>query len=274
MARREREVVKVLLCLLDKYHSNQPFATLIPVPPNNWWLLLVEHKTKGKRTSVCTYNCISGPINCHYTTNPWHTKWRSDDIFCECSPMFGTLQCLVREKIGYSNKEHIILCSSNYHTNACCSPEYAIRGMAKTILTSVNGATTNFDRDSIEACRLDEDNDGSSSLLSSFRKNHISAIPNVTVQRKIMNKTVVPLVLPPCRIYGGKKKLNLIWRCHYCTKKVRVCTIKRIIMTKGQTALHDSAIACFSIIVVVSNMVWRATPPTHTHTTGEKNPKR
>lgn len=77
--------------------------------------------------------------------------------------------------------------------------------MVKIILKSPNGATTDFDRDNTEARRLDEDNDGSSSLLSSFLKNHISAIPKVTMERKIMNNRVVPLVLPPCSSYGAKE---------------------------------------------------------------------
>lgn len=164
-----------------------------------------EKQEEGKRTRMCTYNCIRGSINCHCTTNSWHTKWRRDDMFCELGPMFETLQSSVRKTIGYCTKEHAILCFSNYHTNACCSPEYAIRGMAKIILTSVNGATTDFDRDNRETRRLDEDSDSSSSLLSSFLKKHISVIPNVTMQRKIMNNTVVPLVLPPCSVYGAKK---------------------------------------------------------------------
>ena len=70
--------------------------------------------------------------------------------------------------------------------------------MVKIILLSANGATTDFDRDNIEERRLDEESDGSSSLLSSFLKNHISTIPKVTTQRKIRNNTVVPSVLPPC----------------------------------------------------------------------------
>ena len=71
---------------------------------------------------------------------------------------------------------------------------------------SASGATTDFDRENIEERRLDEDSDGSSSLLSSFLKNPMSKIPNVTTQRKIMNNTVVPLVLPPCSSYEAKKQ--------------------------------------------------------------------
>lgn len=157
--------------------------------------------------------------------------------------MFETLECLVRKNIVYCNREHaiLLLCFSNYQTNAACSPEYAIRGMAKIILTSVSGATTDFDKDNIEARRLDEDNEGSSSLLSSFLKKHISAIPNVTMQRKIMNNIVVPLVLPPCSIHGAKTH-NSIYRSDQ----------------RSQTASHDSAIACFDIIIVVFNGIERA----------------
>lgn len=44
-------------------------------------------------------------------------------------------------------KEQICSSTDYYHTNACCNPEYAKRGMISSIRTSARRVVIDFDKD-------------------------------------------------------------------------------------------------------------------------------
>jgi len=93
----------------------------------------------------------------------------------------------------------------NYHTNAACRPEYAIRGMINNIFASENELLSDLHRDF-----RDDDSLASISvpkflyslvlLLLVLRRKHISIAPNVITERNTTNNKVVPLMLPVCMI--------------------------------------------------------------------------
>jgi len=93
----------------------------------------------------------------------------------------------------------------NYHTNAACRPEYALRGMINNIFASDNELSSDLHRDF-----RDDDSLGSISvpkflyslvlLLLLLRRKHISIAPKVITERNTTNNKVVPLILPACMI--------------------------------------------------------------------------
>lgn len=100
---------------------------------------------------------------------------------------------------------------SAYHTNACCKPEYAIRGIINSIRLSNRGATTDFSMDPKDefVARL-------ISLLFLFDRKHIRMMPSTTQQRKIVNNKFLPVtVSPSCT----KSEYAQFW--HQCPKEAR-----------------------------------------------------
>lgn len=93
----------------------------------------------------------------------------------------------------------------NYHTNAACRPEYAIRGMINNIFASENELLSDLHRDF-----RDDDSLASISvpkflysrvlLLLLLQRKHISIAPKVITERNTTNNKVVPLILPTCMI--------------------------------------------------------------------------
>lgn len=83
--------------------------------------------------------------------------------------------------------------------NACCKPEYAIRGMTKSILMSCKRVTIDLNKVTTEEKKLaDESCSPVSSLPVLLLKKHIRTAPRVMVPIKTKKSVVVPLVLPPC----------------------------------------------------------------------------
>ena len=112
--------------------------------------------------------------------------------------------------------------SKPYHTNACCRPEYAMRGIINSIRTFNNGVITDFEREITDAYKLSgECTWSSSSLLSRFCKKHISMVPKVILQRNTTNSKVVPLVAPSCNDMKTKMK-SLMIRSKIETNKVEL----------------------------------------------------
>ncbi len=91
-----------------------------------------------------------------------------------------------------TNVERQYALQSTYHTNACCNPEYAIRGMIRIILRSLRGATIYFIIAPNEECV------GAlfpfSSLLES---KHINIMPTIMQPRNTTNSRLFPVTLPP-----------------------------------------------------------------------------
>lgn len=88
----------------------------------------------------------------------------------------------------------------HYQTNACCNPEYAMRGIINSIRMSKSGAMTNFDCDTKEEQKLIEESvDEVPSLSSLLRRKHSSIVPKVMLQRNTINSKLVPPVLPFCK---------------------------------------------------------------------------
>ena len=88
-----------------------------------------------------------------------------------------------------------------YHTNACCNPEYAIKGMINSMRTSSKGVITDFNSDIREEHKPKEESLGASSPPSTLLlKNHINMVPKVILQRNTVSNRVVPLVVPPCHM--------------------------------------------------------------------------
>jgi hypothetical protein len=118
---------------------------------------------KGKLLLISashTYYCIKSSIHCHCTTHARHTKCWSNNILGEFSPKIAIISHVNnrnwkgienleryefildgRKKLFFTNS------SSNYHTNACCNPEYAIRGMVNSIRASNKRVIKDFDRE-------------------------------------------------------------------------------------------------------------------------------
>ena len=81
---------------------------------------------------------------------------------------------------------------ATYHTNACCKPEYAIRGMVRSILRSLSGATMYFSIAPNEECV------GALSFFSSlFESKHINTMPTIMKPRNTENSRFFPVTLPP-----------------------------------------------------------------------------
>jgi hypothetical protein len=79
-----------------------------------------------------------------------------------------------------------------YHTNACCKPEYAIRGIKRSILWSLRGATIPFNTAPNEECV--EELSCFSSLLDS---KHINTMPIIVQPRNTRKSRFLPVTLPP-----------------------------------------------------------------------------
>nr|AFK40603.1 unknown [Lotus japonicus] len=87
-------------------------------------------------------------------------------------------------------------------TNACCRPEYVIRGMINNIFTSNNALVSDLQRDLRDECSPAPPPSPECShfpllLLSlRLRKKNISIAPKVITKRSTANNEVLPLVLP------------------------------------------------------------------------------
>jgi hypothetical protein len=103
-----------------------------------------------------------------------------------------------------------------YHTNACCNPEYAIKGMINSMRTSSKGVITDFDSDVREEYKLTEESLGPSSPPSTLLlKKHTNMVPKVILQRNTVNNKVVPVVLPSCNMCK-KMRSEEMYQVHIC----------------------------------------------------------
>jgi hypothetical protein len=81
---------------------------------------------------------------------------------------------------------------ATYHTNACCKPEYAIRGIIRSILRSLRGAIMYFNIAPNEECA------GALSPFSSLLESkHIKTMPTIMQPRNTTNSRFLPVTLPP-----------------------------------------------------------------------------
>ena len=170
-----------------------------------------------------TYYSIKSPICCHCNTNTRNTNCWSYNKLGKFSPVKKYFinwhykidrqerkQELKEPYLEY-HKEDNSWFIWNYHTNACCRPEYAIRGMINNIFASDSALVSDLHRDLRD---FDSTTSASEflypSLLLPIRlcRKHISIAPKVITKRNTINNKVVPLVLPPC----SDKKQNQIQR--------------------------------------------------------------
>jgi hypothetical protein len=76
--------------------------------------------------------------------------------------------------------------------NACCKPEYTIRGIIRSILRSLRGAIMYFN------IALNEECVGALSPFSSLLDSkHIKKMPPIMQPRKTTNSRFLPVTLPP-----------------------------------------------------------------------------
>uniref|UniRef100_A0A0A9DBN0 Uncharacterized protein n=1 Tax=Arundo donax TaxID=35708 RepID=A0A0A9DBN0_ARUDO len=85
-----------------------------------------------------------------------------------------------------------ILFVNTAHTKACCKPEYAIRGIIRSILRSLRGATMYFNIAPNEECV-----EALSPFSSLLESKHINTMPTIMQARNTTNNRFFPVTLPP-----------------------------------------------------------------------------
>jgi hypothetical protein len=127
------------------------------------------------------------------------------------------LNLIGTKRLGYCCWWMLKTIWATYHTNACCKPEYAIRGIIRSILWSLRGAIMYFNIAPNEECA------GALFPLSSLLDSkHIKTMPTIMQPRNTTNSRFLPVTLPPSwsdmgtRVNKMKstalsKKQNKIW---------------------------------------------------------------